>query len=88
MVISPIKHVISGVQSDNKGKSTLNRQMIIEEKKACKDEISEKACQKLKKKNKGKGCEKKSTQKKCKKTCALCDDGKFFYQISLNSWGS
>ena len=78
MAISPIKHVIFGVQSDSKGKSTLNRKMIIEEIKACKDEISEKACQKLKKKNKGKGCEKKSTWKKCRKTCGLCADSKIF----------
>ena len=50
---------------------------MIGEKASCKDEKSEKACQKLKKKNKGKGCKKKSTKKKCKKTCGLCDDSMF-----------
>ena len=77
MAISPIKHVTSGVESENKRTSTLNSQIMIEQKKVCKDEKSEKACQKLKKKNKGKGCEKKDTQKMCRKTCGLCDDGKF-----------
>ena len=43
-------------------------------KQACKDKLSRKQCVKLKKKKKGKGCKKKSTQKKCKETCGLCEN--------------
>ena len=43
-------------------------------KQACKDKLSAKKCEKLKKKKKGKGCKKKVTQKKCKETCGLCED--------------
>ena len=51
---------------------------MIKDKSTCKDEKSEKICQKLKKKNKGRGCNKyPKAQKKCQKTCGLCDDGKF-----------
>ena len=56
---------------------------MIGEKASCKDEKSEKACQKLKEKNKGKGCKKKSTKKKCKMTCGLCDDSNFFFDLII-----
>ena len=76
MAMNPIIHVMSGIESDNKGTSNLDNQIIIEEKEVCKDDKSEKTCQKLKKKNKGKGCKKNGTKKKCKKTCGLCKDGR------------
>ena len=51
---------------------------MIERKSTCEDKTSSKKCKKLKKKKNGKGCQTKSTQKKCMKTCELCPpDGKF-----------
>ena len=55
--------------------SSIN-QMTMERKSTCKDKLSNKKCKKLKKKNNGKGCQNKSTQKKCIKMCGLCPDGK------------
>ena len=56
--------------------SSIN-QMTMERKSTCKDKLSNKKCKKLTKKNNGKGCQNKSTQKKCMKMCGLCPDGKF-----------
>ena len=58
--------------------TTSKNQTIIEKKSICKDKLSAKKCQKLKKKNKGLGCKKKATQKKCEKTCGMCNGGKCF----------
>ena len=61
----------------NVSSTSLNTQTWIDKKAACKDQKSTKMCQTLKEHNNGKGCKKRSTQKKCKKTCGLCDPGKF-----------
>ena len=53
-----------------------NDRLITKDKSTCKDEKSKKACLRLKEKNNGKGCKKSSIQKKCKKTCGFCVDGK------------
>ena len=56
---------------------TSNDQIMVEEKASCIDQKPKKVCKKLKAKNNGKGCNKESTKKKCKKTCGLCDDSMF-----------
>ena len=66
--------VSPGDSSENLDSSTSNNQM--EMKGTCEDKLSQKKCNRLKKKNNGKGCQNKSTQKKCIKTCGLCPDGK------------
>ena len=71
-----MKGILSEDSSENLVTPTLNNQMMMEEKSTCKDKLSQKKCKRLKKKNNGKGCQNKSTQKKCIKTCKLCPDGK------------
>ena len=71
-----IRGVLPGNSSENLESPTSNNQMTMKE--ICEDKLSEKKCKKLKKKKNGKGCQTKSTQKKCTKTCELCPpDGKF-----------
>ena len=71
-----IRRVLPGDSSENLESSTSNIQMMM--KGTCEDKLSQKKCKKLEKKNNGKGCKNKSTQKKCIKTCGLCPpDGKF-----------
>ena len=65
--------------------SSIN-QMTMERKSTCKDKLSNKKCKKLKKKNNGKGCQNKSTQKKCMKMCRLCPDGKYSVINYLQCW--
>ena len=85
MVRDTTHNILSEDESKSLPTPTSKNKMMIGEKASCKDEKSEKACQKLKEKNKGKGCKKKSTKKKCKKTCGLCDDGNLFLnQIVLS----
>ena len=58
------KNGIENVWSKDASESTVvptsNKQIIFEEKTACKDQKSKKKCQLLKEKNGGKGCKKKS----------------------------
>ena len=71
-----VSGVLPGYSSENLESPTSNNQMTMKE--TCEDKLSEKKCKKLKKKKNGKGCQTKSTQKKCMKTCELCPpDGKF-----------
>ena len=71
-----IRGVLPRDSSENLESPTSNEQMTMKE--TCEDKLSEKKCKKLKKKKNGKGCQTKSTQKKCTKTCELCPpDGKF-----------
>ena len=71
-----IRGVLPRDSSENLESPTSNEQMTKKE--TCEDKLSEKKCKKLKKKKNGKGCQTKSTQKKCTKTCELCPpDGKF-----------
>ena len=71
-----IKDALSEVASENVKTPAFDNQITLEEKSTCEDKLSKKKCQKLKKKNKGKGCENEATQKKCKNTCGLCGGGK------------
>ena len=71
-----VSGVLPGDSSENLESPTSNNQMTM--KGTCEDKLSQKKCKKLKKKKNGKGCQTKSTQKKCMKTCELCPpDGKF-----------
>ena len=71
-----VSGVLPGDSSENLESPTSNNQMTM--KGTCEDKLSQKKCKKLKKKKNGKGCQTKSTQKKCTKTCELCPpDGKF-----------
>ena len=76
MWLNERKDALSEVMSENKESPAFNDRIMLEEKSTCKDKLSKKKCQKLKKKNKGKGCENEATQKKCKNTCGLCGVGK------------
>ena len=82
---------IKGVLSEDDSSENLetpfsSNQMIMTGKSTCKDKLSNKKCKKLKKKNNGKGCQNKSTQKKCMKMCGLCPDGKFSVISYLQFW--
>ena len=71
------KNVLSKLTPEKIETKTLNSQIMVEEKASCIDQKPKKVCKKLKAKNNGKGCNKESTKKKCKKTCGLCDDSMF-----------
>ena len=68
-----IRGVLPRDSFENLESPTSNNQMTMKE--TCEDKLSEKKCKKLKKKKNGKGCQTKSTQKKCIKTCELCPPG-------------
>ena len=71
-----IRGVLPRDSFENLESPTSNNQMTM--KGTCEDKLSQKKCKKLKKKKNGKGCQTKSTQKKCMKTCELCPpDGEF-----------
>ena len=78
-----MKSVLSEPTAENEESQNSNGTMKNNEKEVCKDLKDKKTCQKLKKKNKGMGCENDSVKKKCKKTCGLCDDSKSFFYKGL-----